>query len=303
MNKNHKHWKDIRDEEISVMRKDNVRGLTKNQDIYINAINNSVITFCTGPAGSGKSYVACGMAAKYLKDGKVEKIVVSRPLVNCGKGIGFLPGELQEKVDPYMRPIFDAFYDFFTPEEIDKYIKEGLIEMVPLELMRGSSIKKAFILLDEAQNCEYIQLHMFLTRFGEGSKVVITGDASQSDLIGDTNTFANIVERFRSKRHKDISIIELERKDIVRHPLIAFVDEQLTTTYGETNVAFGTWYSIYCPNCDKIVWYNNGDENDLTMPDIEIVRCWHCREYMDIDGDKVKGHAGKIYEEGHRRPE
>lgn len=251
------------------------------------------------------TFCACGLAAKYLREGKINKIIITRPLVTCGKGIGFLPGELEEKVNPYMRPIFDAFENFFSPVELDRLVKEGKIEVVPLELMRGSSIRNTLILLDEAQNATYVQLYMLMTRFGDGTKVIITGDENQSDLDGHDNFFAQIVERFSKRRHKDISVIVLERKDIVRHPLIIFVDEVMLDHKQDETVESGTWRDLSCPDCHKVNWYNNGDEYDLNTSDVECVECWQCRKLFTVDEEpvliKIKGN--KVFEYGHRRPE
>ncbi len=207
-----------------------IKGVTANHRQYLRAIENSRITFCTGPAGTGKTYMAVGLAAKLLVDRVVNRIVITRPLVVCGgEELGFLPGELNDKVGPYMQPLLDAFEDFYSARDVARLMESKTIEMRPLALMRGSNIRDAFIICDEAQNAQYVQLHMFLTRFARGSRVVVTGDVSQTDLLHrGRNPLHDVIDRFSWNCHRDISIVQLDRSDTQRDPLTAWVDERLT---------------------------------------------------------------------------
>lgn len=214
-------WQDIRD---SVVAEKRLKALTPNQGLYIKAIETSTVTFCSGPAGTGKSFVACGIAAQQLKDGRISKIVLTRPLITCGRSFGFLPGTVDEKVGPHMRPLLDAFEEFFPPRELERLIRDKVIEMWPLELMRGASIKNAFIICDEAQNAEYVQLHMLLTRFGERSRVVINGDTRQTDLPTQSPLLL-IIKRLSG--HPEIYHVKFGKEDVVRHELISWIDERL----------------------------------------------------------------------------
>lgn len=229
-------WQDLARQSFEEHVRKRIRAKTKNQEAYLRAIEASVVTFCIGPAGTGKSFVACGMAIDMLRDKKVSRIILTRPLVTCsgrnGKGIGFLPGELDEKVGPYMRPLLDAFEEFIAPEELQSLLMKKTIEMWPMDMMRGASIKNAIIIADEAQNAEFEQLYMLLTRFGEGSKLIITGDVTrkQTDLQQKGPIpLAEIIRRLeRNGGHKDIAIVRLTREDVLRHPLIVWIDERLS---------------------------------------------------------------------------
>lgn len=206
---------------------------TPNQDKYVKAIKRSIVTIAMGPAGCGKTFLACWAAQRALRERQVKKIIVCRPLVVCGEDMGAFPGNVDEKVSPYMRPVFDAFGEFFTKEELRGHVESGTIEIQPLELMRGASISNAYILLDEAQNASYAQLHMLLTRFSQGTKVIITGDASQTDIDGNRfdNPLLKVEKRFMNQIHHDISIVRLGREDIIRHELIKWIDERLSPDY------------------------------------------------------------------------
>ena len=173
-----------------------------------------------GPAGTGKSYLAVSVAITMLMEKKVERVILSRPAVEAGEKLGFLPGDMKEKVDPYLRPLYDALYDLFGYEKINKKIETGEIEIAPLAFMRGRTLKNSFAILDEAQNATLTQIKMFLTRIGENSKLVVNGDPSQIDLINKSNSgLINVKNILRDV--KEIKIIELDHKDVIRHPLVS----------------------------------------------------------------------------------
>ncbi len=189
------------------------------QKQYIKAIRGNTVTFCIGPAGTGKTYLAMAMAVAALKNKQVSRIILTRPAVEAGEKLGFLPGDLQNKVDPYLRPLYDALYDFMGADAYQRLSESGTIEVAPLAYMRGRTLNDAFIILDEAQNCTSEQMKMFLTRFGEGSKVVVNGDITQIDLprerASGLKKSAEILNNI-----PDIAIINLTNKDVVRHSLV-----------------------------------------------------------------------------------
>jgi len=192
---------------------------TKGQSEYIEAMRSYDITFSVGPAGTGKTYLAMAMAVNYLMEGKVRRIILTRPALEAGESLGFLPGDMYEKLGPYLRPLYDALYDMMEAETIEEYLETGIVEIVPLAYMRGRTLNNAFIILDEAQNCTSEQLRMFLTRLGFDSKTVITGDITQSDLPGGKPHGLTQALKIL-KPIKGIKFIYLTKKDVVRHPLI-----------------------------------------------------------------------------------
>jgi phosphate starvation-inducible PhoH-like protein len=190
------------------------------QGDYIAAIQTRELVFGTGPAGTGKTYIAVAAAAAALAGGHVDRIILSRPAVEAGERLGFLPGDMREKVDPYLRPLYDALYDVLPANRVVKGLEDDTIEIAPLAFMRGRSLTHAFIILDEAQNCTPMQMKMFLTRFGEGSRMVITGDPSQVDLpLGQKSGLADAVDLLEDI--SDVAHIAFSHKDVVRHPLVA----------------------------------------------------------------------------------
>lgn len=196
-----------------------IRPKTLGQKAYVDAIRKNMIVFGLGPAGTGKTYLAMAMAITAFKNDEVSRIILTRPAIEAGEKLGFLPGDLQSKVDPYLRPLYDALYQIMGAESFAKNMEKGLIEVAPLAYMRGRTLDNAYIILDEAQNTTPAQMKMFLTRIGFGSKVVVTGDASQKDLAPDTRSGLDIAARVLSKID-DIAFCKLSSKDVVRHPLV-----------------------------------------------------------------------------------
>jgi phosphate starvation-inducible PhoH-like protein len=198
---------------------------TFNQVRYLDAICDKALVFGVGPAGTGKTYLAVAYAVKELKKGSVKKIVLTRPVVEAGESLGFLPGDLKEKVDPYLIPLYDALYEMLGLETTQTLIEKGVIEIAPLAYMRGRTLENAFIILDEAQNTTTSQMKMFLTRLGFGSKMIVTGDPSQTDLKSNVKSGLNEALRIL-KGIEDIKIINFERIDVIRHPLVQSILER-----------------------------------------------------------------------------
>ncbi len=209
-----------------------IRPKTANQKRYVDAIDDHTITFGIGPAGTGKTYLAMAMAVAALQAKKVNKIVLTRPAVEAGESLGFLPGTLSEKIDPYLRPLFDALHDMIDIDSIPRLMQSGIIEVAPLAYMRGRTLNDAFIILDEAQNTTPEQMKMFLTRLGFGSKMVVTGDVTQIDLPNGQNSGLKIV-RDILKEIDDIAFLELTAEDVVRHRLIG----DIVNAYDKFDVA------------------------------------------------------------------
>ena len=193
---------------------------SEKQSEYIKALKEKEITMALGPAGTGKSFLAVSVAITLLMEKKVQRVILSRPAVEAGEKLGFLPGDMKEKVDPYLRPLYDALYDLFGYEKIEKKIAAGEIEIAPLAFMRGRTLKNSFAILDEAQNATATQIKMFLTRIGENSKLVVNGDPSQIDLLNKSHSGLNKSKEIL-KNVKEIKIIEFDHKDVVRHPLVS----------------------------------------------------------------------------------
>jgi len=196
-----------------------IRPKTANQKRYVDAIEDHTITFGIGPAGTGKTYLAMAMAVAALQAKKINRIILTRPAVEAGEHLGFLPGTLSEKIDPYLRPLFDALHDMIDIDSIPRLMQSGIIEVAPLAYMRGRTLNDAFVILDEAQNTTPEQMKMFLTRLGFGSKMVVTGDVTQIDLPGGQHSGLKVV-RDILKDIDDIAFLELTAEDVVRHRLI-----------------------------------------------------------------------------------
>ncbi len=193
---------------------------SEKQSDYIKALKENDIVMSLGPAGTGKSFLAVSVAVTLLMEKKIERVILSRPAVEAGEKLGFLPGDMKEKVDPYLRPLYDALYELFGADKIDKRIESGEIEIAPLAFMRGRTLKNCFAILDEAQNATETQIKMFLTRIGENSKLVVNGDPSQIDLINKSQS--GLVKSKNILRGlKEIKIVEFDHNDVVRHPLVS----------------------------------------------------------------------------------
>src|SRR5947209_4983291 len=196
-----------------------VRPRTDGQARYVRAMQDNDLTFCIGPAGTGKTYLAVGMATNLLRQGQVKRIVLVRPAVEAGERLGFLPGDIVAKVNPYLRPLFDALHDMMEVEQVKRYMENDIIEIVPLAYMRGRTLNQAAIILDEGQNTTIPQMKMFLTRMGNGSKIIVTGDVTQVDLPRQTRSgLVDVIHRLRDVG--PIATVHLDQHDIVRNPLV-----------------------------------------------------------------------------------
>src|SRR6185312_13486853 len=219
------YFAELYDEEIARNIKGKaIRAKTIGQREYVQAIRTRDLVFCIGPAGTGKTYLAVVLAIQAMKSGSAKRIILTRPAVEAGESLGFLPGDLKEKVDPYLRPLYDALHDVLGTEHTERLIERGVIEIAPLAYMRGRTLDDAFVILDEAQNTTKAQMKMFLTRLGFGSKMVITGDKTQIDLPRGVESGLIASEKILSKV-SDISFQYLEQGDVVRHPLVAKIIE------------------------------------------------------------------------------
>ena len=193
---------------------------SQNQNIYVGSIFNNPLTFGVGPAGTGKTYIAVAAAAYFLENKLIDRIILSRPAVEAGEKLGFLPGDLKEKIDPYLRPLYDALYDCLPANKVEKGLESNTIEIAPLAFMRGRTLENAFVILDEAQNCNTVQMKMFLTRLGINSKMVITGDPSQIDLP--SNIQSGLLDALAvTKNIEEIEQVYFNSTDVVRHTLVA----------------------------------------------------------------------------------
>ena len=210
---------------ISVVKpKSDIFSKTLGQQKYISMLEKYSLVLCVGPAGTGKTYIAFAKAVNALINNEVNRIILTRPAIEAGENLGFLPGDLKQKIDPYIRPLFDALHDMIPSEAIEKYLEKGIIEVAPLAYMRGRTLNNSFIILDEAQNTTHQQMLMFLTRLGFDSKCVITGDPSQIDLA-DINKSGLINANKILKNIDQIGICELNKKDVIRHPLVQKIIE------------------------------------------------------------------------------
>ncbi|KAA0699321.1 phosphate starvation-inducible protein PhoH [Neorhizobium sp. P12A] len=211
-------------------RKKTIVARTPTQDAYMRALERAELVFGVGPAGTGKTYLAVAHACQLLERGAVEKIILSRPAVEAGERLGFLPGDMKEKVDPYLRPLYDALYDMMPADKVDRAITAGVIEIAPLAFMRGRTLANAAVILDEAQNTTSMQMKMFLTRLGENSRMIITGDPSQIDLPRGVKS--GLVEALHLLHDiEGISIVRFKDTDVVRHPLVGRIVRAYDATY------------------------------------------------------------------------
>jgi|694.fasta_scaffold00041_75 phosphate starvation-inducible PhoH-like protein len=222
-------WRDERDKSADEQKEsansNKLKPKTKNQETYMNSVYSKTVTICSGVAGTGKTYIACGIAAEMLIDLKIEKIIIARPLVECGQRLGAFPGDLKEKTEPFMTAMLEVFGKFMTKTKMRKIKTDEVLEICPLEIMRGRTFHNSVIILDEAQNATRRQLKMFLTRFGQESKVIICGDHTQTDLPhSEGNTMNWLLDRLD---HNDIGKVFLTSEDVQRHGLIKYIIEQL----------------------------------------------------------------------------
>jgi phosphate starvation-inducible PhoH-like protein len=195
-----------------------IRPRSDNQRVLMEAIEAKPLTVALGPAGTGKTYLAIAAAVEALESGTVSRIVLSRPAVEAGENLGFLPGDMREKLDPYLRPLWDALNDRMGPKRLAQHLEDGTIEIAPVAFMRGRTLNNAFVLIDEAQNCTYGQLKMLLTRLGWHSTMVMTGDPDQTDLLPELSGLASIGTRLEGL--DDVAVVRLTQEDVVRHPLV-----------------------------------------------------------------------------------
>ena len=223
-----------------------IKPKTLGQKKYVDAIRGNMIVFGLGPAGTGKTYLAMAMAITAFKNQEVERIILTRPAIEAGEKLGFLPGDLQSKVDPYLRPLYDALHQIMGAETFMKNMEKGLIEVAPLAYMRGRTLDNAYIILDEAQNTTSAQMKMFLTRIGFGSKVIVTGDSSQKDLAAGMQSGLDVAQRVL-RNIEGIEFCSLTSKDVVRHPLVqkivtAYEDYEAKENYRERQRSKRTAY-------------------------------------------------------------
>jgi phosphate starvation-inducible PhoH-like protein len=204
------------DRDQSYLRK--VRPRSDNQRVLMEAIDAKPLTIAMGPAGTGKTYLAISAGVEALEAGSVARIVLSRPAVEAGENLGFLPGDMREKLDPYLRPLYDALNDRLGPKRLRQHLDDGTIEIAPVAFMRGRTLNNSFVLIDEAQNCTYGQLKMLLTRLGWHSTMVITGDPDQTDLLPELSGLSQVGQRLDGL--EDVAVIRLNERDVVRHPLV-----------------------------------------------------------------------------------
>ncbi|MCH2037857.1 MAG: PhoH family protein [Rickettsiales bacterium] len=204
--------------------KKHIRPYTEGQKIYIKELFAKEVVFGVGPAGTGKTYLAVAVAVAKLLNHEIDRIILSRPAVEAGEKLGFLPGDMKDKVDPYLQPLYDALHDMLPAEKVNKFIENKVIEIAPLAFMRGRTLSNSYIILDEAQNVTPMQMKMFLTRLGEGSRMVISGDVTQVDLPkGETSGLIDAINRL--SRIEAIGMVRFHREDVIRHPLTAKIIE------------------------------------------------------------------------------
>jgi phosphate starvation-inducible protein PhoH and related proteins len=202
-----------------------IKPRSKTQGELIKAIDNHALVMALGPAGTGKTYLAIAKAVEALEKGQVGRIVLSRPAVEAGESLGFLPGDMEDKLAPYLRPLYDALSDRLPPKRLKSMMQEGLIEIAPVAFMRGRTLNNAFVVIDEAQNCTYTQLKMLLTRLGWNSTMIVTGDPNQSDLLSGLSGLDDVANRLGAVGN--IAVVRLAAEDVVRHPLVAEMLENL----------------------------------------------------------------------------
>jgi phosphate starvation-inducible protein PhoH and related proteins len=233
------------DNVVLVAHHESIKAKTPTQREYVQAVRKNDIVFAVGPAGTGKSYLAVAMAVAALKNREVNKIVLARPAVEAGESLGFLPGDLSQKVDPYLRPLYDALQEMLTAEKLRTFVERGTVEVIPLAYMRGRTINNAFVILDEAQNATSMQMKMFLTRLGQGSKAIVTGDETQIDLPRKSDS--GLIQIQRVLRHVEgIKFVYFNKGDVVRHKLVMDIIEAYDRFHNNTEEG-----SLFDPATEK----------------------------------------------------
>lgn len=212
-------WTPVDEEQRDQKYRKNIRAQNENQQALMDALDRAPLVFAVGAAGTGKTYIAVAKAVEALEAGKARRIVLSRPAVEAGESLGFLPGDLEEKMSPYLRPLYDALIDRLSAKRLKSLMAEGVIEIAPIAYMRGRTLNNAFVVIDEAQNCTYAQLKMLLTRLGWSSTMVVTGDPAQTDLLPGMSGLEEIVKRV--EHIESVEAVAFTRADVVRHPLVA----------------------------------------------------------------------------------
>ncbi|MEL6365530.1 MAG: PhoH family protein [Pseudomonadota bacterium] len=214
-------WSPIENTGTDQKYRKNIRPQNATQKKLIEALERDNLVFAVGPAGTGKTYLAVAKAVEALERGKVSRIILSRPAVEAGENLGYLPGALEEKLSPYLRPLYDALSDRLSGKKVKALLAEGVIEIAPIAFMRGRTLNNAFIVVDEAQNCTYGQLKMLLTRLGWGSTMAVTGDPQQTDLLAEMSGLASVASRLEDRTN--ITVVRFDESEVVRHPLVADV--------------------------------------------------------------------------------
>ncbi len=297
-----RHWRNDQDDELARLvarkRQQQFRPRTPGQQAYFDDLQSHRIVVCLGPAGSGKTFVPCAYALQLLFDKKIDCIYGFRPLVTCGQGPGTLPGDLGEKTLHHVKPLLEAFTEL-AGAEAQALIRAEKLKLLPPDHFRGSTLRNAFVLVDESQNYEYEQARMLATRMGPGSRIVFSGDPGQSDLSTRPNALVRLA--LRLEHLPGVAVSRLTHADIVRDPLVRLLDEALGD--GPDEYDLPEVFRVSCPRCQAHVWFEQPEG-----PEVERVRCWRCRSGLflpdgEVHGAKIKLFTGDVQAIGVRRPE
>jgi phosphate starvation-inducible PhoH-like protein len=274
-------WRDLRDLSVADLASERFKPKTDNQARYFAAIQNATVTICTGPPGSGKSYIPCGLAVQMLRSKQISRVILTRPVVPCGKGLGYLPGDEQAKILPYMRPVLDALHDHADAAELRRHMELKTIEIIPLDHMRGMSIKQTLVICDEAQNADFEQLHMLVTRLDHGTRIVVSGDANQSDLPGKAvNPLLDLIHRF-TPPHRDMRLVQLAAGDVMRPEIVTWMDDRCRRAAG-VEASGRIWYDINCPACGVRAWFSESEPEYVRW-----LKCHGCGTTLHDDGESA----------------